>query len=165
MPNHIHLVARPRTDQALGRFMHWLLTTHSQRYKSQREITGHVWQGRYKSSPIQADRHFVTVLRYVERNPVRAEIVERAIRWKWSSVQARAKIPGPMSKALVKSPVDLPPSWSDFVDEPLTSAELSRVRLSVQRGTPFGDPAWTQGTVERLGLYSTTRSIGRPSRV
>jgi REP-associated tyrosine transposase len=149
----------------MGCFMHWLLTTHAQRYRVRRDLSGHVWQGRYKSFPIQVDRHFLTVLRYVERNPVRAGLVGHATNWRWSSLRARVTEPGALTDALTASPVELPLPWEDIVDEPLTSAELARVRFSVRRGSPFGDAAWTRGAVERLGLESTTRPPGRPIRV
>src|SRR5438876_4724546 len=81
MPNHFHLVLWPHGDGDLGRWMHWLLTTHVRRYLRHYQHSGHVWQGRFKAFPIQDDNHLVTVLRYVERNPLRASLVDRAEAW------------------------------------------------------------------------------------
>ena len=78
MPNHFHLVLWPRHDGDVSRFMQWLLTTHVRRYHQHHRTSGHVWQGRFKAFPIQENEHLLTVLRYVERNPLRAGIV-RAI--------------------------------------------------------------------------------------
>ena len=86
MPNHFHLVLRPHHDGDLGRWMQWLLTAHVRRYHRHYVTTGHVWQGRFKAFPVEDDDHLVTVLRYVERNPLRAELVSRAEDWKWSSL-------------------------------------------------------------------------------
>ncbi len=86
MPNHFHLVLRPRADGDLGRWMQWLLTAHARRYHRHYRTSGHVWQGRFKAFPIQDDEHLITVLRYVERNPLRAELVARAEHWRWSSL-------------------------------------------------------------------------------
>ena len=72
MPNHFHFVMRPRTGADIGRWMHWLLTTHASRRCMRLGITGHVWQGRYKAFPIEEDEHLLTVMRYVERNALRA---------------------------------------------------------------------------------------------
>jgi len=70
--------------------MHWLLTAHVRRYQRHYHSTGHVWQGRFKAFPIQEDEHLLVVLRYIERNPLRAGLVERAEEWSWSSLGAVA---------------------------------------------------------------------------
>ena len=70
MPNHFHLVLWPRRDGDLGRWMQWLLASHVRRYHRHYGGSGHVWQGRFKAFPIQRDEHFLTVLRYAERNPL-----------------------------------------------------------------------------------------------
>jgi REP-associated tyrosine transposase len=161
MPNHVHLVLRPAADDSLSRYMQWLLTTHAHRYRASRADTGHVWQGRFKSCPVETDRYFITVLRYVERNPVGA-LVARAEDWPWSSL--RERITDSPSRLLTASPVELADHWTNLVNEPLTSRELARVRDSVRRGRPFGDPAWEREMIETLALESTVRATGRPRR-
>jgi putative transposase len=88
MPNHFHLVLWPRTDTELSAFMAWLTTTHSKRWHAWRRTagTGHVYQGRFKSFPVQDDSHFVTLCRYVERNALRADLARRAEDWRWGSL-------------------------------------------------------------------------------
>src|SRR5438270_10504833 len=86
MPNHFHLVLRPHDDGDLSRWMQWLLSTHVRRYLKHYGHSGHVWQGRFKAFPIQDDEHLITVVRYVERNPLRAHLVARAQEWVWSSL-------------------------------------------------------------------------------
>ncbi|MCA8935645.1 MAG: transposase [Planctomycetes bacterium] len=88
MPNHFHFVAWPRGDDDLPRMMQWATTCHVRRYHRHYKTTGHVWQGRYKSFPIQGGGSLLSVLRYVERNPVRAGLVKRAQDWAWSSAAA-----------------------------------------------------------------------------
>ena len=85
LPNHFHLVVWPEHDGDMSRWMHWAQNAHVRRYHQYYNSSGHIWQGRFKSFPIQQDEHLLTVLRYVERNPVRAELVERAEQWIWSS--------------------------------------------------------------------------------
>ena len=80
MPNHWHLVVWPLEDGELSRFTGWLTLTHTQRWHAHRQSrsSGHVYQGRFKSFPVQEDEHFLTVCRYVERNALRANLVSRA---------------------------------------------------------------------------------------
>jgi hypothetical protein len=70
----------------MGTWMHWLLTTHVRRYKRHYHSSGHIWQGRFKAFPVQEDDHLRVVLRYIERNALRAALVERAEDWPWSSL-------------------------------------------------------------------------------
>ncbi len=79
MPNHWHLVIKPHADGELSRFVGWLSLTHTQRWHAHRHSTGsgHVYQGRFKSFPVQDEEHFLTVCRYVERNALRANLVAR----------------------------------------------------------------------------------------
>jgi putative transposase len=86
MPNHFHVVIRPRCDGDLGRWVRWLLMAHARRYHLHYQTSGHLWQGRFKAFPIRDDDHRLTVQRYVERDALRAEIVARAEDWKWSSL-------------------------------------------------------------------------------
>jgi putative transposase len=159
MPNHFHLVLRPYDDGDLGRWMQWLMTSHVRRYHRHYHGDGHVWQGRFKAFPIQADEHLLTVLRYVERNPLRADLVKRAEQWRWSSLALRG-LRGPT--ILSPSPVKLPRNWVELVNRPQTEAEVEAVRRSIARGAPLGNAAWQRRTVERLGLEHTLRPRGRP---
>ena len=131
LPNHFHLVLWPRRDRDLGRWMQWLLTSHVRRYHRHYHGSGHVWQGRFKAFPIQRDEHFLTVLRYVERNALRAGLVEQAEDWPWSSLRARQ--PKAECSWLAASPVALPRDWTARVNRALSEAELAAVRRSVAR--------------------------------
>ena len=82
MPNHFHFVLWPLRDGDLSRWMQWLLTSHVRRYHQHYATSGRVWQGRFKAFPIQQNTHLLTVLRYVERNPLRAGLVTRAEDWR-----------------------------------------------------------------------------------
>src|ERR1700722_7821231 len=85
MPNHWHLVLWPERGEDLSRFVSRLSQTHTQRWHAHYHNvgTGHLYQGRFKSFPVQEDGHFYSVCRYVERNALRAGLVERAEDWLW----------------------------------------------------------------------------------
>jgi putative transposase len=162
MPNHFHLVLWPHEDGDLGRFMQWLMTSHVRRYHRHYQSDGHVWQGRFKAFPIQQDEHLLSVLRYVERNPLRARLVRRAENWMWSSL--RQRLSAAASELIHPGPVSLPRGWIALVNRPQTEAEVAALRHSIARGTPYGSDRWTKRTARRLGLESALRPRGRPKR-
>jgi putative transposase len=165
MPNHWHMVLWPDRDGQLQSHLQWLTVTHVRRWHTFHGTvgTGPISQGRYKSFPIQEDDHIATVIRYVERNPVRANLVDRAESWRWSSLWHRgqpAVVPW-----LAAGPIPLPDRWPDRVNRPETEAELTALRRSATRGQPYGHTTWQTQTALRLGLESTTRMRGRPKKV
>ena len=167
MPNHWHLLLWPREDGDLGRFMQRLTTTHVRRWRLHRHSVGHghLYQGTYKSFPVQEDDHFYTVCRYVERNALRARLVKRAQAWPWSSLGAASHTAAAgESPRIATWPVPRPRDWLRLVNQPQTGAELEAIRVSIQRGRPFGGPTWQKRTAKRLGLESTFRSCGRPRK-
>jgi putative transposase len=96
MPNHWHFVLWPKADVELTRFLRWLTHTHAMRWHAHRQSrgSGHVYQGRFKSFPVQGDGHFLTASRYVERNALRANFVKRAEDWPWCSLHPRVSTTG-----------------------------------------------------------------------
>ncbi len=164
LPDHFHLVLWPRKDGDLSHWMQWLSTSHVRRYHRQHQSSGHIWEGRFRAFPIQADEHLLTVLRYVEQNPVRLKELKlrKPERWSWSSVGK--DVAGLERPAIDPGPVDRGRNWLKSVQQPLTAEELAMVRHSVVRGTPFGDPKWLQRIVAKLGLESTVRPRGRPRK-
>jgi len=161
MPNHFHLVLWPRGDGDVSRWMQWLLTTHVRRYHEHYGTTGHVWQGRFKAFPIQEDEHLLTVLRYVERNPLRAGLTPQVAGWPWSSISLLAS-QEPWPAWYHAGPVPRGRDWLAHVAQPQTDAELVSLRRSVQRGVPYGSETWQRRTVRSLSLESTLRPRGRP---
>jgi putative transposase len=160
MPNHFHLVVWPVGDTDLSVYMQWLMTAHVRRYHRHYHSSGHVWQGRFKVFPIQEDLHLLTVLRYVERNAVRAGLVERVEDWRYSSAAPRL-ITDP---DLHPGPVPRPADWLRHVNEPQTEAEVTSLRRCVQRGRPYGTPPWMVDTAQMLGIESSLRPRGRPRK-
>lgn len=166
LPNHWHLVVWPRHDGDLSRFTGWLTLTHTQRWHAHHHNagTGHVYQGRFKSFPVQSDGHFFVVCRYVERNALSAGLVKTADAWQWGSLWRWRQ--GTASEQGLLSPWPLPrlPNWTERVNEPLTPREQQVVRECLQRGKPYGNERWTEKMVKQLGLESTVRPRGRPPK-
>jgi putative transposase len=166
MPNHWHLLVWPRHDGELSNFVGWLTLTHTQRWHAHRHSagTGHLYQGRFKSFPVQEDEHLYTVARYVERNAQRARLVERAQRWRWGSLYRWLRGSAEDGRLLAPWPLPRQPGWVEHVNEPLTDAELLAVRRSVERGSPYGSESWCHRAIDRLDLHSTIRPRGRPKK-
>ena len=123
-----------------------------------------MYQNRFKAFAVAEDEHLLTVLRYVERNPLRAGLVRRAENWPWSSLACRLAGDEVALRRLRPGPVALPTDWLDLVNESQTEAELEAMRRSVARGRPYGSDGWVQDVVQRLGLQSTIRRRGRPRK-
>lgn len=158
MPNHFHLVLWSYVDGDISRWMHWLLTAHTKRHHRIRRSSGRIWQGRFKAFPIQQDRHLLTVLRYVERNPLRANLVRSAVDWNWSSL-AQNRTNQSLHSV---SPVAKPGNWQEIVDKPHSQEEIDALRQCSAKNAPFGAECWTRRTAEVLGLSSSLRPPGRP---
>jgi len=160
MANHFHLMLWPQGDGDLSRWMQWLMTSHVRRYHRHYKGSGHVWQGRFKAFPVQDDDHFLTALRYIERNPLRAKLVQRSQDWEWSSLKPSQRS-GPVG-LLSDGPVAKPAQWTRIVNGAETEGKLQALRKSVDRGTPFGAGRWQVSTAIELGIESSMRPRGRP---
>lgn len=165
MPNHWHMVLSPRENGAMSRLMYWVTMTHTARHHAHYHVTGtgHLYQGRYKSFPIQDDDHFHTVCRYVERNALTAKLVQRAEDWQWGSLANWLSKKGILP--LARWPLARLPGWVERVNQPLSAKESTRVLNAIQKSQPFGDLDWVTSTAERLHLESTLRSRGRPRKL
>jgi putative transposase len=160
MLNHWHLLLWPQRDGQLAAFVQKFSNTHVQR-AHQRVGEGILYQGRYKSLPVQSDEHFLTVARYVEGNALRAGLVARAEEWPWCSLQ---ECFAPEDRFLAEWPLARPSGWVNLVNGPRSEAEVNAIRRCLRRGCPYGEDGWMQQTAARLGLDSTPRGRGRPRK-
>lgn len=125
MPNHWHLVVWPQSQRELSRFLQRLTGMHAARVRISTETVGegHIYQGRFRPVVVTGPDHYVRVVRYVEANPRRAGLVERAEDWPWSSLRERS---GEVT-LLSQGPVALPPwdYWVREVNRPMTPFEVA----------------------------------------
>jgi putative transposase len=162
MPTHWHFVAWPREDGELSRFFGYLGLTHAARWQAAHGAvgTGHVYQSRFKNFLVQRDEHLMWVLRYVERNPLRAGLVTRTQDWRWGSLWARER-EGPMREMLSDWPIARPRDWAAEVNRAQSPAEEEAVRLATRRGRPLGKQRWVAEVARKYDLQSTLRPRGR----
>lgn len=171
MPNHFHLVLAPHPGQSISRILQSLTVAHTWHFHRQGRSSGHVWQGRFKSPVIAEDEHLLTVLRYVEANPRRANLVDDLALWRWSSFGHHAGLHvddlvsvAPTWERLGADDAQRHKYWRRWLHQPLTAKELAAVRHSITTGRPFGSAAWATRTAQQLGLRLSTRPRGRPRK-
>jgi putative transposase len=162
MPNHWHFVVICDRIEEVSSWLHWLTGTHAIRWNLAHGTrgSGAVYHSRFKAVPIQRERSLIRVCRYVERNALRAALVESAEHWQWGSLYAVCKnchlIP------LSKWPILRPGNWIEIVNRPENQAELEALRRTIRRNQPIGDAKWQKAVAPFMGL--SMRPIGRPKK-
>ena len=166
MPNHVHLVVVPTSPDGLEKVFRPVHTYYAQRLNRMRGWSGHVWQGRYFSSPLD-EPYFWAALRYVERNPVRAGLVRRAQDYRWSSARAHC---GLRSDALLTNDphwsetLRMVSDWPAWLAEPDIADQVDVMRHRVERGLPCGEEDFVREMESRLGHLLRPRKVGRPRK-
>jgi len=162
MPNHVHLVAVPKTETALARAIGEAHRRYTRRINSREGWRGHLWEERFFSCVLQG-RQALAAVRYVERNPVRARLVRRAWRYPWSSAAAHVE---DRSDVLIKgSPLagDVN-DWRPFLTTQEDDATLHAIRLHSRTGRPLGDIRFLRRLQRRLGRRLIPGHPGRPPK-
>ncbi|MDP3726278.1 MAG: transposase [bacterium] len=166
MPNHWHLLIYPKEDGDLSAYVAWLTNTHTRRYHVMTGTVGggHLYQGRYKSFLVGSDRHLLTVLKYIERNPVRAKLSKLPESWRWGSAYRRIHGKTEEKKLLASSPVPLPSGYGEWIHTPEPTEELAAIRSSVNKGIPYGRKTWRDRIITKYSLEQVLRPPGRPKK-
>jgi putative transposase len=97
---------------------------------------GHVYQGRYKSLWVESDRHFLTLVRYVERNAQRAALVKKAEAWPWSSAHARLRGNAKQKKMLSSWPMAEPRHYREWLNQSQGKEEIENIRYAIKKSRP-----------------------------
>jgi len=166
MTNHIHLVAVPENEEGLQRVLKPLHMRYAQRVNRACGWKGHVWQGRFFSSPLD-DAYLWAAIRYVERNPVRAKMVLKAEEYPWSSAAAHC---GLAEDLLLSQHVDWKKQrqqiidWSSWLAESDEPSALEVLRRNVEKGLPCGTEKFVQSLEKIAGRVLQYRPIGRPGK-
>ena len=172
MTNHFHLLLRPEGGQSVSRILQSVTVAHTSRFHKRHGSVGHVWQGRFKSPVVQDDVHMLTVLRYIEANPLRAGVVADLADYSWSSFQAHGlgrENPlldaVPLLEELGRTPSERRLRWKRRVTTTMKEKDLARVRESVRTGKPLGSDEWVAAKAKLLGLELNPRPRGRPRKL
>ena len=154
----------PFRDRILEKLELALHAKHTLRYHAHHQTRGfgHLYQGPFKSFPVQDDSHFLTVCRYVERNALRAKMVKRAENWEFGSLYRWHHKHDRDPAVLSSWPIRRPPGWTARVNEALSQRELETIQTCTSRGRPYGCDEWIEETCERAGTWSSIRPRGRP---
>lgn len=164
MTNHIHLVAVPGNENSLQQVLKPLHMRYAQRINRQKQWKGHFWQGRYFSSPLD-ERYMWSAIRYVERNPVRARMVQKAESYPWSSAAGHCgltddKVLSTMPKwKKITNQID---DWSSWLAEGNEAGELAIVRRNIEKGLPCGSDRFVKTLEKKIGRSLQFKPQGRP---
>lgn len=162
MPNHFHLVIYTKIAENLSNALHWISSSYVRYYNKRYSLSGHLWQGRYKSFLVQEETYLLILLKYVDANPLRAKIVRDCIDYKYSSAKNRVL---KISDEIISSPpISLPDNWHNFINEIENKINIDTINNSIERQTPLGDENWQYMMCKRYNLESTLNPVGRPKR-
>ncbi len=166
MSNHWHFAVRPSENGDMGRFFGKFTQKVTQRWHATHHTigSGHLFQGRFKSFLVEQDPYFLQLMQYIEANPLRAKLVNRAEDWQWSSLSLRLNDPERSSKLLAPWPVDMPKNYITLVNNLLPKPQLESIRQSVNRNKPLGNVSWVEKMIQKFGLQYTVRPEGRPKK-
>ena len=167
MPNHWHLVLYSRKGGDLGLFMHRLTNAHTRHVHTRTKTigSGHLYQGRYKSFIVDTDKYLLALIKYVERNPVRAKLVRNCENWRWGSAWRRIYGDKKQKKLMDPSPTPLPHGYTKWINTPDNKDDLPVIRHALNKGVPYGRDRWVDAMVTKYHLESTRRAAGRPRQV
>jgi len=175
MSNHVHLIAVPQTLEALSQSLKQAHGRYAAYWNAQQSLTGHVWQGRFYSCPLD-ESHLWKALRYVELNPVRAGMVATAQEWRWSSAAAHCRdsnlgfpnlgFPSfdPMLEMMRWRTRWTPAQWREFTDDAESAADVGALRHSTHTGRPLGSEDFVQALEQSTSRQLAPRKGGRPKK-
>jgi putative transposase len=167
MTNQIHLVAVPRTEEALQRVLRSLHTRFAQRLNREQGWKGHVWHGRFSSSALD-NAYMLAAIRYVERNPVRVKVVRKAERYRWSSAAAHCGLTEDAvltKKRQWQRKMEQRLDWSAWLAEGDYPEQLDVISTHVERGLPCGSRQFIKKLERLSGQVLEYRPRGRPKKV
>lgn len=164
MTDHVHLVVVPQEEGSLGTALRDTHTVYAMYFNSRTELSGHVWQGRFFSCPLDESHHWAAV-RYVEQNPVRAGMVERAEDYAWSSARAHCGRGDDVVLSAEFPPSGVIANWSEWLNEGREEDEgYTSIRRQTRTGRPCGSSTFFDELEVLLGRSLRPKKGGRPRK-
>ena len=162
MPNHVHFVVVPHKEDSLAALFSNAHRRYARRINKRNNWQGHLWQERFHSSVLD-ERHLIAAVRYVELNPVRAQLCKRAEDWHWSSATAHATGKDDLI-VNVRPMLDLIPDWRMYLAEGEPTDLLDELRENSRTGLPSGDEGFVGRLEKETGRKLTRGKPGRPKK-
>jgi len=172
MTNHIHILATPRETDSITRMMQFLGRHYVPYINHTYGTSGSIWEGRYKASLIQDEHYLLTCMRYIELNPVRADMVRSPAHYRWSSYRANAQ--GKMDELITPHAIYISldkttdarcSAYKELFKAHVEPQDLNDIRSSLQTGTPLGNDHFKQKIENKLGLKVGQAKRGRPFKL
>jgi len=166
MTNHIHLILVPTTEDGLEKVLRPLHMRYAQKINKNKGWQGHLWQGRYFSSPLDED-YLWECIRYIENNPVRAKMVNKAEEYKWSSARYHCRLDVSELFSNEKEWLDKIKSinnWSKWLTEKEDNMKLEIIRRNIEKGLPCGSEKFINQLEKIKNKILKYRPIGRPQK-
>jgi len=163
MTNHIHAIAVPPSETALSAVFRNIHSAYGLWFNKKYRLSGHLWQGRFYSC-VLGDSHLWAAIKYVERNSVRAGIVDRAEEYPWSSAFAHVYgREGPLLDAAMplSSAVG---NWSDWLSAEDADSEIRAIRMATAHDLPYGEASFVERLELQFGRPLRPRRAGRKSK-
>ena len=172
MTNHVHLVIDPGDNpENLALLMKRVAGRQTRYVNALERRSGSLWEGRYKSSPINANEYLLACCRYVELNPVRAGMVHDPAKYRWSSCPAKVGLQkqpwldlDPFYQSLGKSAAKRSGKYAAWLRETIPEVELKLIREAAQRGQLTANRKFVSELSERIGRRLELRGPGRPRK-
>jgi len=166
MPNHVHVVVVPPSEDALCRAIGEAHRRYTRRVNFREGWRGHLWQGRFASF-VMDEEYLVSAVRYVERNPVKAGLARRAEDWPWSSAAAHAAGRGDavaQGDWLTQLTAGWVCSWAEFLRRKDDRGFATAMRRCENTGRPLGEATFLSKLEALLGRTLLPRKPGRPRK-
>lgn len=171
MTNHVHLLLTPKRADGMSNTLRYVGSRFVSRVNERYSRTGSLWEARFRSSPIDTEFYCLACYRYIELNPVRANIVRRPDAYPWSSYRVNGGFrdsslvtPHQVYLALGDSPSERAGRYRDLVSQSLPGESLQHIRWALQVGVPTGRDAFGRDVAARLGGALSSGRRGRPRK-
>ena len=172
MTNHLHLLLTPQKDQALPKMMQAVGRSYVRRFNQAHGRTGTLWEGRYRSTLIQADRYLLACMVYIDLNPVRARMVSQPEAYPWSSHahyigqrHDRLITPHALYWSLGNTPFSREAAYAELVHAGISQAQLGALTQSTLSGWALGDAGFLRGLQGQTPRRLSQAKPGRPMAV
>ncbi len=162
MPNHVHLIAVPRSESGLRSAIGEAHRRYTRHINFQKNWRGHLWQGRF-ASYVMDESYVIAAARYIELNPLRAGLCTCPAEYRWSS--AAAHLNGCIdSLVTVKPLLEMVPDWQGLLDSGFSEADTQALRRHERTGRPLGNESFIQHLEHKLGRNLAPQKGGRPKK-